>query len=101
MLSLATAADYAWDSAGYDPARAFNTALNLLYDDRTQAAVLFWSRNVGDCRDGDQPFGQLNNELLRALEVLSGTPERGLLRGELVQFMLREQNSIPNNGISK
>ncbi|MCI0666128.1 MAG: DUF4127 family protein, partial [Acidobacteria bacterium] len=47
LLSLATAADFAWDTPGYDPARAFNNALNLLYDERTQAAVLFWSRNVG------------------------------------------------------
>jgi hypothetical protein len=38
---------------------------------------------------------------LRALDVITGTPERGLLRGELAQFILREQNSTQINGVSK
>jgi Protein of unknown function (DUF4127)/beta-N-acetylglucosaminidase len=101
LPSLATAADFAWDTQRYDPARAFSDALNLLYDERTLAALLFWSRNVGNCRDGEQPSDQLNNELMRALEAISGTPERGLLRGELGQFILREQNANQNNGVSK
>jgi hypothetical protein len=46
-LPLTTAADYAWDARGYDPARAWESALKVLFDERSRAGVRLWARAYG------------------------------------------------------
>ncbi len=85
-LIVATASDYAWYGRNNDPARAFNSALNLLYDERSEAGVRVWSQILGDCANGKSLEPRLN-ELRAAVEAIGGTRERGLLRGEMARFV--------------
>jgi len=93
---LATASEYAWYGNNADHASAFNNALNLLYDERTRSGVRAWSQIRGDCGGSKKLTEQKLNELQAAIEVISVTRERGLLRGELAQFIARARAAIEN-----
>lgn len=122
-LPLTTAAEYAWDSRGYDPPRAWEGALNLLYDERSRAGVRLWARLYGGTDfNGQRGAGQRSNALpphpfdplfkpsqtplnraaleeqlnvlQSALTTLGSTRERGLLRGELASFLRRAQIAL-------
>ncbi len=91
-LSLATAAEYAWESRAYAPERALENALNLLYDDRSRVGVRLWSRALGGAlaNTGAHPNTQTTpltaaqlNALQTALAAIGSTRDCGLLRGEL------------------
>ncbi len=86
---IAASSEYAWSGQSYNPARAFDSAMNLLYDERTRTGMRAFSQVLGDCRKETSSFAQKTTELQTALEAISGTRERGLLRGELAQFMTR------------
>jgi hypothetical protein len=103
-LMIATASEYAWSGPGYDPQRALMSAMNLLYDERSRAGLQVWSQFFGDCKNDRNPLvallNQNNNrglieqkldELRSALELIGGTRDRGLLRGELAQLIDRRQ----------
>ena len=115
-LILATASDYAWSGRG-DAEQAFNSAMNLLYDERTRSGIRAWAQILGDCQSSGNPFASLfmNRsghvsmteqglieqklaELQSAIEVIGGTRERGLLRGDLAQFIVSVRNAL---GISE
>jgi hypothetical protein len=103
-LMIATAAEYAWSGPGYNPQRALASAMNLLYDERSRAGVQVWSQFFGDCKSQGNQFVALHNqsnssgliekkldELQSALELIGGTRDRGLLRGELAQLIERRE----------
>ena len=108
MLSLATAAEYAWNPRGYDPQASLDRALNLLYDERARKAVRVWAQNYGDYRhDIFEPLFQKQTseinvalmeqklaELQDAVETIGVTLEQGLLRGELAQFVARTRSAL-------
>ncbi len=124
---LAALAEYAWDPRGHDPERAFNRALNLFYDERTRKGMRVWSQILSDCRNAEKLFdplfshgrkevvpgqvdaGQINAEMIEqrlgelwsALEMIGGTRERGLLRGELSQFIFRAVSALESSGAKK
>lgn len=121
-LMIVKASERAWYGRSYDPDRAWDSALNLLYDERARAGVRAWSQLLGDCRSGKGPFEPLFNEndkqgrisgndrelteqklaeLQSALEAISGTRERGLLRGELAQFIERVQDTFQSSGVTR
>jgi hypothetical protein len=99
-LIAANASVQAWNGNDYDADRAWESALSLLYDERSRAGVLTWVQHFEDCRKRGR-IGDNNRELIErrlaelqsALESISGTRERGLLRGELAQFINRVQES--------
>lgn len=110
MPALATTAQYAWDPRSYDPARALESALNLLYDERTQTALRSWISIYGDYHHDTNLFESLfsksrdeidlrsreskANELQKALELIAVRRDQGLLRGELAQIAIRTQAAI-------
>jgi hypothetical protein len=110
MLPLATSADYAWEGRGYDPERAYNRALHLLYDERSRAGVRAWTAAYrAHPGEGDlfQPLfrkqrGVVNVPLLEqrltemqaALEHIGIARERGLLRGELAALLALTRDAI-------
>jgi hypothetical protein len=122
-LPLTTAAEYAWDSRNYEPARAWESALNWLYDERSRVGVRLWGRAYGGTdstgQRGAGPHGnavpahlfdplfkpnqpavnlarleEQLNVLQSALTALGSTRERGLLRGELAPFLRRAQTAL-------
>ncbi len=95
-LPLATAAEYAWESHTYAPERALETALNLLYDERSRAGVRLWVRAFGGTNPN--PNAHANTQttpltteqfatLQTALAAIGTTRDAGLLRGELVKVI--------------
>jgi hypothetical protein len=95
-LPLATAAEYAWESRTYAPERALETALNLLYDERSRAGVRLWVRAFGGANPnpGAHPNTQTTpltaeqlNTLQTALAAIGTTRDVGLLRGELAKVI--------------
>jgi hypothetical protein len=110
MLPLATVADYAWDARSYDPARALESALKLLYDERARAALRPWLQVYGDYHhDANlfeplfaEPRGEIAlpamerqlAELRKSLESILATRDQGLLRGELAPFVDRAQSAL-------
>jgi hypothetical protein len=82
MLPIATAADYAWDRRNYNPQQAFDRALNLLYDERTRAALRVWAKAYED-----NAYKQRLAELQSATDTIGVTLNQGLLRGELTRFI--------------
>jgi hypothetical protein len=121
-LPIATAAEYAWYGSSYQPERSFSSVMNLLFDERSRAGVRVWSQLLGDCHNDGNPLAALFNEqsknagandanreliaqklgeLQAALEMIGGTRERGLLRGELAQFIKRAQAAIENSSVTK
>jgi Protein of unknown function (DUF4127)/beta-N-acetylglucosaminidase len=103
-LITAKAAEQAWNGSSYDTDRAWNSALNLLYDERSRAGLRSWVKHFEDCRKTGK-IGDNNRDLIErrlgelqlALESISGTRDRGLLRGELAQFINRVQESGAQN----
>src|SRR5262249_43630473 len=105
LPSLATTAQYAWDARSYDPARALENALNLLYDERTRTALRLWTGVYGDYYHDTNLFEPLfseshneieltsreqkANELQKALELIAVRRDQGLLRGELARIVIR------------
>ncbi|MBO0798526.1 MAG: DUF4127 family protein, partial [Blastocatellia bacterium] len=87
-LEAARLSELAWSGASYDAGRALSSALNLLYDERSRVGVRVWLEHFGECRAGTIKGGNREqierrlSELQTALESISGTRERGLLRGE-------------------
>jgi uncharacterized protein DUF4127/beta-N-acetylglucosaminidase-like protein len=107
-LIVAKASEQSWNGSGYDADRAWNSALNLLYDERSRAGVRGWLQHFEDCRKTEK-IGDINRELIErrlaelqsALESISGTRERGLLRGELAEFIDRVRESGVQNPVPK
>ncbi|HKQ78709.1 MAG TPA: DUF4127 family protein [Blastocatellia bacterium] len=105
MLPLSTAADYAWDWRNYNARQSFDRALNLLYDERTRAALRVWARIFSD-----NPFKPLFKiqagvidlesterklaDLQGAVEIVGVTFNQGLLRGELASFVGAARSAI-------
>jgi hyaluronoglucosaminidase len=106
MLSLATTAQYAWDPPKYDPARALEAAVALLYDQRAQAAVRSWVGAVEDANLFGPLLGAAKleialttresklDELQKSLESLIATRDQGLLRGDLAQILRSARTRI-------
>lgn len=108
QLLLTTAADYAWDLRSYQAERAFERALLTLYDERSRAGVRAWAQTdlarLLQPEAGPGNADTLNQKiatLQTALEAISLTPERGLLRGELAAVLRRarlaSRSSSPAN----
>ena len=117
-LPLATVAEYAWSSRNYQPVRAFESALNLLFDERSRAGVRLWAQAFGASAEAsgsvrEQPkllfeplfrarqpeinvpfFEQQIESLQNALSAIGSTRERGLLRGELAVVLARMRAAI-------
>lgn len=98
IVGLAVVAEYAWDVRRFDAPRAFNLAFNTLFDERSRAGLRVWAATSGVCRsDGKNDSAELEAglskqkvaELQAALELITGTRERGLLRGELAKILAR------------
>ena len=106
MLPLLTAADEAWNPRAYKPEVSFADALNLLYDTRSREAVQAWVSTLQDNRlftglfqpqSGEINVPQLEQKLSAlgsALESISATRERGLLRGELAAILNRAEKAL-------
>ncbi|MFN7946744.1 MAG: DUF4127 family protein [Blastocatellia bacterium] len=106
MLPLLTAADEAWNPRAYKPEVSFADALNLLYDTRSREAVQTWASAVQDSgafaalfqpQSGEINVPQLEQKfsaLHSALESISATRERGLLRGELAAILNRAEKAL-------
>jgi len=108
--ALATTADYAWDARRYDPSRAHESALHLLYDERTRAAMRIWAKAYGDHHHETNLFEPLFTEpkaeialtslqiqlaeLRKAVESIGVTRHQGLLRGELAALAERTRQAI-------
>jgi hypothetical protein len=88
-LTISVSAEYAWTGSSYDPPGAFEGAMNLLYDERTRMGMRAISQALGDCRNAGGSFSRKTDQLQPALEAISGTRDRGLLRGELARFLMR------------
>lgn len=89
MPRLATAADYAWESGSYLPENAFNRALALLFDEHSREGIRLWRSRAGDCSESLRANADQTNEaaeLQSALEMILGTRDRGLIRGELARL---------------
>src|SRR5205085_2245186 len=117
-LPLLTVAEYAWSSRSYQPVRALESALNLLFDERSRAGVRLWSQAFGASVEAsgsvrEQPklifeplfksrqpeinvpfFEQQVESLQNALSAIGSTRERGLLRGELAVVLARVRAAI-------
>jgi hypothetical protein len=117
-LPLATVAEYAWGSRSYQPARALESALTLLFDERSRAGARLWSQAFGGSVEAsgsvrEQPkllfeplfkakqpeinvpfFEQQVDSLQNALSAIGSTRERGLLRGELAVVLARVRAAI-------
>jgi hypothetical protein len=117
-LPLATVAEYVWGSRGYQPARALESALNLLFDERSRAGVRLWSQAFGGAVEASGParehpklifdplfkarqpeinvplLEQQVESLQNALAAIGSTRERGLLRGELAPILARLRAAI-------
>ncbi len=110
MLPLATIAEYAWDARHYDPERALERALKLLYDERSRNAVRVWTDVFRDHQWGNSLFTPLFQqqrndvnvqlveqrlaEMETALLEIGIRRERGLLRGELASFLSLIRSAI-------
>jgi uncharacterized protein DUF4127/beta-N-acetylglucosaminidase-like protein len=93
-LIAAKASEQAWNGTKYDAERALNSALNLLFDERSRASVRAWVEHFEDCKNSAKTADKTRDlverrlqELQSALESITGTRERGLLRGEFAQFI--------------
>jgi uncharacterized protein DUF4127/beta-N-acetylglucosaminidase-like protein len=93
-LIAAKASEQAWNGTKYDAERAMNSSLNLLFDERSRAGVQIWLEHFEDCKNAAKTADKTRDlierklpELQSALESITGTRERGLLRGELAQFI--------------
>jgi hypothetical protein len=109
-LALATSAAYAWNARQYNPATAHETALHLLYDERTRAAMRIWAAAYGGAHHEahlfDPLFASTDREialagaeaqlaaLQRAYESIGATRDQGLLRGELAAIVERTRQAI-------
>ncbi|MBO0723306.1 MAG: hypothetical protein J2P41_20960, partial [Blastocatellia bacterium] len=106
-LQTARLSELAWSGASYDAGRALSSALNLLYDERSRVGVRAWLEHFGDCRAGTikgenrEQIERKLSDLQTALESINGTRERGLLRGELAQYIYRVQESLQGNPTKK
>jgi hypothetical protein len=108
MLPIMTAADYMWDSRGYDPARSFNRALDLLYDERAREGMRVWAQIQGERAERvfkplfQKQTGAVNVEWVRrelaelqtGVEMIGVTLNQALLRGELAQFIRRLRSAV-------
>lgn len=101
QLLLTTAAEYAWDTRTYQPERAFERALLLLYDERSRAGVRAWAQadlaRLFQAQAGASNAGTREQKLAAlqtALEAIALTPERGLLRGELAGVLRRARVAL-------
>ncbi len=108
--ALATTADYAWGARRYDPSRAYESALHLLYDERTRAAMRLWAKAYGDYHHETNLFEPLFAgssseialasyearlaELRKAVESAGITRDQGLFRGELAAVAERTRQMI-------
>lgn len=107
-LIAAKASEQAWNGSSYDAGRAWNSALNLLYDEKSRTGLRTWVQHFEDCRK-TKNISDINRELIErrladlqvALESISGTRERGLLRGELAQFVTRVQEALHGGNSTK
>jgi hypothetical protein len=105
-LIAAKASEIAWNGSKYEAGRALNSALNLLYDERSREGVRAWLEHFEDCRtrinENTRDLNERNlTDLQYALESISGTRERGLLRGELAQFIYRVREVQSGKGTRK
>jgi hypothetical protein len=95
LVGLAIVAEYAWDSRKFDAPRAINLTLKMLFDERSRAGLRDLMATLGDCRGGKNVSAeadagapkQKSNDLRATLESITGTRERGLLRGELAKLI--------------
>lgn len=115
MPGLANAADYAWQGNQIDSENSFTRALQLLYDERSINAIRQWSRLTGECQaepglwkalirgeaTGSAPGAavvqqseQMTIQLREAVEMIAGTRDRGLLRGELARRLYLAEKSL-------
>lgn len=109
LPGLSSAADYAWNGNGYSPESSFTRSFELLYDERSREAVTQWNNLTGSCASQNGLWSALNagaagtdlNEaekligrLRTSVESISGTRDRGLLRGELAQRVADAERNL-------
>ena len=110
MLPLATIGDLAWNGRSYRAETAIVNAMKLLYDDRTASNMGRWLGVYGSYSEQSHLFEPLFQrskkevdvveidrqlkELEEAIEGIGQTRENGLLRGELVPFVVRTRNAL-------
>jgi Protein of unknown function (DUF4127)/beta-N-acetylglucosaminidase len=107
-LMAAKASEQAWNGSGYDPGRAWNSTLNLLFDEKSRTGLRTWVQHFEDCRKTEN-ISEINRELIErrtaelqvALESISGTRDHGLLRGDLAQFLTRVQEALQGGNSTK
>ncbi len=95
---LASAADHDWNPAGYRPEIAFSSIL-AIEDTRATQGLQTWNLITGNCETllpGDRLASSMTR-LLVSTELIGGSRETGLLRGELMKILrnLRRPNRFP------